>query len=62
MLSQGLNEVTVGEARRTAKSFVSELDAPQYKVLHGLLGSRRSIDVVEAACAIAIIVQPFQKA
>ena len=59
---QGLNEVTVGEARKTAKGFVAALDTPRYKALHGLLSNRRSIDVVEAACAMAIIVQPFQKA
>ena len=62
MLAQGLNEVTVEEARKTAKNFVTALDMPQYKALHGLLSNRRSIDIVEAACAMAIIVQPFQKA
>ena len=62
MLAQGLNEVTVEEARKIAKSFVTALDTPQYKALQGLLGNRRSIDIVEAACAMAIIVQPFQKA
>ena len=61
MLLQGLNEVTVGEARKTAKNFVAALDAQHYKPLHALLSNRRGIDVVEAACAMAIIVQPFGK-
>ena len=58
---QGLNEVTVAEAQKTAKTLVSKLDTPQYKPLQALLSNRRSIDVVEAACAMAIIVQPFDK-
>lgn len=50
------------EARKTAKSLVAELDTPQYRSLHALLSARRSIDIVEGACALAIIVQPFDKA
>ena len=61
MSMQGLNEVTVAEARKTAKSLVAELDTPHYKPLHTLLSNRRSMDVVEGACAMAIIVQPFDK-
>ena len=58
---QGLNEVTVAEAQKTAKNLVGKLNTPQYKPLQALLSNRRSIDV-EAACAMAIIVQPFDKA
>ena len=58
---QGLNEVTVAEAQKTAKNLVSKLETPQYKPLQALLSNRRSIDIVEAACAMAIIVQPFNK-
>ena len=59
---QGLNEVTGAEAQKTAKNLVGKLNTPQYKPLQALLSNRRSIDVVEAACAMAIIVQPFDKA
>jgi len=59
---QGLNEVTVEEARKTAKDLVAELKTPQYSSLHAFLSNRRSIDIVEAACALAVITQPFKKA
>ena len=61
MSTQGLNEVTVAEARKTATSLVAELNTPNYKPLHTLLSNRRSMNVVEAACAMAIIVQPFDR-
>ncbi len=50
------------EARKTAKDLVAELKTPQYSSLHAFLSNRRSIDIVEAACALAVITQPFKKA
>ena len=51
----------MAEAQKTAKTLLGRLDTPRYKPLQALLSNRRSIDVVEASCAMAIIVQPFDK-
>ena len=58
---QGLNEVTVKEAERSAKALVQELGISQeYRPLQELLRNRRPTDVVQTACALAVVVQPFK--
>lgn len=59
---QGLDVGMVTAAKGSVKALLDCLDAPQYRPLHQLLAGRRSVDVVETACALAAIVQPFESA
>ncbi len=56
---QGMDKAAVEEAQSSVKAFLQYLDLPKYAPLQRLLRGRRSSDVVETACALAIIVQPF---
>ncbi|CAL8463993.1 g3528 [Coccomyxa elongata] len=55
---QGMDKAAVEEAQASVKAFLQYLDLPKYAPLQRLLRGRRSADVVETACALAIIVQP----
>ncbi len=59
---QGLDKGAVAEAKASAKALLEYLDLPKYAPLQRLLSGRRSADVVETACALAAIVQPFENA
>jgi hypothetical protein len=44
------------------RAWLGSLNRPKYAPLHDLLSNRRALDVVETACALAVIVQPFEAA
>lgn len=56
---QGLDKGAVAEAKASVKALLEYLNLPKYAPLQRLLSGRRSADVVETACALAAIVQPF---
>ncbi|BDA49099.1 hypothetical protein COCOBI_13-2090 [Coccomyxa sp. Obi] len=56
---EGMDKDAVAEAQASVKALLQYIDLPEYAPLQRLLRGRRSADVVETACALAIIVQPF---
>ncbi len=56
---QGMDKDDVAEAQATVKVLLQYINLPKYAPLQRLLRGRRSADVVETACALAVIVQPF---
>lgn len=59
---QGLDAVKVGEAKLSVKVLLERINLPKYAPLRKLLQDRRSLEVVETACALAVLVQPFEMA